>query len=112
MKRMDVQQAWNKKLVLNLLIWFICACAVFVAVIRTRKTITGFDTTNACFYNSSVNMKLFITVFWCQRDERFKGKISQSPDANDWMMDRGRLRSEILLREMILIVKSDLRVSY
>ena len=30
MKRMDVRQAWREKLALNLLIWFICACAVFV----------------------------------------------------------------------------------
>ena len=57
-------------------------------------------------------MKLFITTFWCQRDERYKGKSVQSPDAYDWMTERGRMGSEILLREMILIVKSDLRVSY
>ena len=30
MKRMDVQRAWRGKLALNLLIWFICACAFFV----------------------------------------------------------------------------------
>ena len=57
-------------------------------------------------------MKLFITTFWCQREERYKGKSVQSPDAYDWMTERGRMGSEILLREMILIVKSDLRVSY
>ena len=33
MKRMDVQQAWREKLALNMLIWFICACAVFVIAV-------------------------------------------------------------------------------
>ena len=33
MKRMDVRQAWREKLALNLLIWFICACAVFVIAV-------------------------------------------------------------------------------
>ena len=32
MKRIDVQQAWREKLALNMIIWFICACAVFVIV--------------------------------------------------------------------------------
>ncbi|KAI0315785.1 glycosyltransferase family 2 protein [Amylostereum chailletii] len=32
MKRMDVRQAWREKLALNMLIWFICACATFVIV--------------------------------------------------------------------------------
>ena len=30
---MDVQQAWREKLALNMLIWFICACAVFVIAV-------------------------------------------------------------------------------
>ena len=33
MKRMDVRQALREKLALNLLIWFICACAVFVIAV-------------------------------------------------------------------------------
>jgi len=33
MKRMDVRQAWREKLALNMVIWFICACAVFVIAI-------------------------------------------------------------------------------
>ncbi|KXN87631.1 Chitin synthase 8 [Leucoagaricus sp. SymC.cos] len=33
MKRMDVRQAWREKLALNLLIWFVCACAVFVIAV-------------------------------------------------------------------------------
>jgi chitin synthase len=33
MKRIDVQQAWREKLALNLIIWFICLCAVFVIAI-------------------------------------------------------------------------------
>ena len=43
---------------------------------------------------------------------RYKGKSMQSLDANGWMTERGRMGSEILLHEMILIFKSDLRVSY
>ncbi|KAF8416998.1 hypothetical protein L210DRAFT_3369969, partial [Boletus edulis BED1] len=30
MKREDVRQAWREKFALNVIIWFICACAVFV----------------------------------------------------------------------------------
>ncbi|KAF8147259.1 glycosyltransferase family 2 protein [Crassisporium funariophilum] len=33
MKRMDVRQAWREKLALNLLIWFICGCAIFVIAV-------------------------------------------------------------------------------
>ena len=33
MKRMDVRQAQREKLALNLLIWFICGCAVFVITV-------------------------------------------------------------------------------
>jgi chitin synthase len=32
-KRMDIRQAWREKLALNLLIWFICGCAVFVIAV-------------------------------------------------------------------------------
>ena len=33
MKRQDIRQAWREKLALNMIIWFICACAVFVIAI-------------------------------------------------------------------------------
>jgi chitin synthase len=33
MKRLDVRQAWREKLALNLIIWFICGCAVFVIAV-------------------------------------------------------------------------------
>ncbi|THU93370.1 glycosyltransferase family 2 protein [Dendrothele bispora CBS 962.96] len=33
MKRMDVRQAWREKLALNIIIWFICGCTVFVIAI-------------------------------------------------------------------------------
>jgi chitin synthase len=33
MKRMDVRQAWREKLALNILIWFMCACAIFVIAV-------------------------------------------------------------------------------
>lgn len=33
MKRPDVRQAWREKLAINMLIWFICGCAIFVIAI-------------------------------------------------------------------------------
>jgi chitin synthase len=33
MKRQDIRQAWQEKLALNFIIWFFCACAVFVIAI-------------------------------------------------------------------------------
>ena len=33
MKRMDVRQAWREKLALNILIWLMCASAVFVIAV-------------------------------------------------------------------------------
>lgn len=33
MKRIDVRQAWREKLAINMLIWFICACTVFVVAV-------------------------------------------------------------------------------
>ncbi|QRV84830.1 chitin synthase [Ceratobasidium sp. AG-Ba] len=32
-KRIDVRQAWREKFAINLIIWFICACAVFVIAV-------------------------------------------------------------------------------
>ncbi|KAF9225027.1 glycosyltransferase family 2 protein [Gyrodon lividus] len=33
MKREDIRQAWREKLALNMVIWFICACAIFVIAV-------------------------------------------------------------------------------
>ena len=33
MKRQDIRQAWREKLTINLIIWFICGCTVFVIAI-------------------------------------------------------------------------------
>ncbi|KAF8313908.1 chitin synthase-domain-containing protein [Cantharellus anzutake] len=33
MKRMDIRQAWREKLAINILIWFVCASAIFVIAI-------------------------------------------------------------------------------
>ncbi|CCM03060.1 uncharacterized protein FIBRA_05180 [Fibroporia radiculosa] len=33
MKRPDVQQAWREKLAINMLIWFVCGCVVFIIAI-------------------------------------------------------------------------------
>jgi chitin synthase len=33
MKRPDVRQAWREKLAINMIIWFICACTIFVIAI-------------------------------------------------------------------------------
>lgn len=33
MKRMDIRQAWREKLAINLIIWFICGCAIFVIAV-------------------------------------------------------------------------------
>ncbi|KAL0946000.1 hypothetical protein HGRIS_012276 [Hohenbuehelia grisea] len=33
MKRMDVRQAWREKLALNMLIWLICGCMIFVVAV-------------------------------------------------------------------------------
>ncbi|KZP20345.1 glycosyltransferase family 2 protein [Athelia psychrophila] len=30
MKRLDVRQAWREKLAINIIIWFVCGCAIFV----------------------------------------------------------------------------------
>lgn len=33
MSRLDIRQAWREKLAINMLIWFICGCAVFVIAV-------------------------------------------------------------------------------
>jgi chitin synthase len=33
MKRPDIRQAWREKLAINLIIWFICGCAIFVIAV-------------------------------------------------------------------------------
>jgi len=36
MKRQDIRQAWREKLTINLIIWFICACTVFIIAVLGR----------------------------------------------------------------------------
>ena len=57
-------------------------------------------------------MKLFITTFWCQRARDIRESVCKVLQMTGFMTERGRMGSEVLLCEMILIVKSDLRVSY
>jgi chitin synthase len=33
MKRLDVRQAWREKLALNIIIWFVCGCAIFIIAV-------------------------------------------------------------------------------
>lgn len=33
MKRLDVRQAWREKLAINMIIWFVCACMIFVIAV-------------------------------------------------------------------------------
>ncbi|KAF8513208.1 glycosyltransferase family 2 protein [Gautieria morchelliformis] len=33
MKRLDVRQAWREKLAINIIIWFVCACMIFVIAV-------------------------------------------------------------------------------
>ena len=33
LKRPDVRMAWREKLTINLMVWFVCACAVFVIAV-------------------------------------------------------------------------------
>nr|XP_031861862.1 uncharacterized protein CI109_002691 [Kwoniella shandongensis]KAA5528934.1 hypothetical protein CI109_002691 [Kwoniella shandongensis] len=33
MKRQDIRQAWREKLAINMIIWFICGCAIFVIAV-------------------------------------------------------------------------------
>ena len=33
MKRPDIRQAWREKLAINLIIWFVCGCAIFVIAV-------------------------------------------------------------------------------
>lgn len=36
MKRLDIRQAWREKLAINMIIWFMCACSIFVIAILGR----------------------------------------------------------------------------
>ena len=49
---MDIRQAWREKLVLNLLIWFICNCAVFI--IAVFGALTGICPTEHVFDTSEL----------------------------------------------------------
>ena len=56
MKRIDVQQAWREKLVLNMIIWFMCGCAVFVIAIISPiicPTEHVFDTAELASHSST-----------------------------------------------------------
>lgn len=58
MKRMDVRQAWREKLALNLIIWFICGCAVFVIAVLGRlicPTEHVFNTSELASHTYSLN---------------------------------------------------------
>ncbi|TFK52854.1 glycosyltransferase family 2 protein [Heliocybe sulcata] len=58
MKRPDVQQAWREKLALNLIIWFVCGCAVFVIAVLGNvicPTEHVFSTNELASHNSKDN---------------------------------------------------------
>jgi chitin synthase len=66
MSRVDIRQAWREKLAINMLIWFICGCAVFVIavlglLICPREYV--FDTTEIASHSYNLNPdKAFITI--------------------------------------------------
>jgi chitin synthase len=58
MKRPDVRQAWREKLALNVLIWFICACAVFIIAVLGNvicPTQHVFSTSELASYSATSN---------------------------------------------------------
>ncbi|KAF8451038.1 hypothetical protein L210DRAFT_3357614, partial [Boletus edulis BED1] len=62
MKREDVCQAWREKFALNIIIWFICACAVFVIAVLgvvicpTEHVFTTSELASHSFSNSANNV--------------------------------------------------------
>ncbi|PPQ68466.1 hypothetical protein CVT24_005563 [Panaeolus cyanescens] len=62
MKRMDVRQAWREKLALNILIWLMCACAVFVIAVLgvlicpTEHVFNSAELASHSFQNSPNNV--------------------------------------------------------
>ena len=77
MKRMDVRQAWREKLALNILIWIMCASAVFVIAVLGDlicPTEHVFSTSELASHNSKSN-----DVFAAIRGEVFDlTQISQT----------------------------------
>ncbi|KAK0460456.1 glycosyltransferase family 2 protein [Desarmillaria tabescens] len=59
MKRMDIRQAWREKLALNMLIWFICGCTVFVIVFLGNlicPTEHVYNTSELASYNKNADL--------------------------------------------------------
>ncbi|KAF8416231.1 P-loop containing nucleoside triphosphate hydrolase protein [Boletus edulis BED1] len=61
MKREDVRQAWREKFALNVIIWFICACAVFVipvlgVICPTEHVFSTSELASHSFSNSANNV--------------------------------------------------------
>ncbi|KAF8433780.1 P-loop containing nucleoside triphosphate hydrolase protein [Boletus edulis BED1] len=61
MKREDVRQAWQEKFTLNVIIWFICACAVFVipvlgVICPTEHVFSTSELASHSFSNSANNV--------------------------------------------------------
>ncbi|KAF8121855.1 hypothetical protein EV363DRAFT_1559012 [Boletus edulis] len=62
MKREDVRQAWREKFALNVIIWFICACAVFVIAVLgvvicpTEHVFSTSELASHSFSNSANNV--------------------------------------------------------
>lgn len=64
MKRMDIRQAWREKLALNLLIWFICGCTVFVIAVLGNlicPTEHVFNSAELLSHSSSSNPNTVLT---------------------------------------------------
>jgi chitin synthase len=66
MKRVDIRQAWREKLALNFLIWFICACAVFVIAVLGRlicPTEHVYNTSELASHTSQLNPNnVFVSI--------------------------------------------------
>ncbi|KAF8141128.1 P-loop containing nucleoside triphosphate hydrolase protein [Boletus edulis] len=68
MKREDVRQAWREKFALNVIIWFICACAVFVIAVLgvvicpTEHVFSTSELASHSFSNSANNVYTAIRV--------------------------------------------------
>lgn len=66
MTRVDIRQAWREKLAINMIIWFICGCAVFIIIILgdlicPREYV--FDSTEIAGHSFNLNPdNAFITI--------------------------------------------------
>ena len=66
MKRLDVRQAWREKFALNLIIWFMCACAVFVIAVMGPiicPTEHVFSTLELASHSSQLSPEMCILLF-------------------------------------------------